>query len=343
MVFTRCTPPTLRNIECGKNSDYSTIIVQKCTLIWWLESPIVQNDDFSWDDLYVAYRVAELGTLSKTGERLGLNHSTVLRRISRLEQQLGVKLFIRHQRGYRLTDAGQLMLQRMQPIADEMLRLYSGLTSFEASPSGTLRISTVSDFSLFFAPLLHTFREQYPHIRVQVVATDDRMSLVSGDVHVAIRMGSQPQEPDLIARRLLPATMEYYAAKRYIQRYGTPRSLADVNRHQWVLPSGNKRQISGIWQLLERLDPHQIVFESNSFTDIYSAVSAGMGIGPIGMLQRSGNSHEALQLVEFGLHAEPSYMWFVYHKDMRGSGRIKALQSFVLEHVSAMMPGVVGQ
>ncbi|MDP2504662.1 LysR family transcriptional regulator [Oceanobacter sp. 3_MG-2023] len=296
----------------------------------------MQKDSFSWDDLYVAYRVAEVGTLSQTAEQLGVNHSTVLRRLSRLEQQLGVKLFIRHQRGYRLTDAGQLMRERMQPVADEMLRLQTSLTAFDASPPGTLRISTVSDFSLFFAPLLHDFREQYPQTRVQLVATDDKMSLASGDVHVAIRMGQQPQEPDLIARKLLPVEMEFYAADRYIQRYGMPASLVDVNRHQWVLPSGNKRHIPGIRQLLAALDSRQIVFESNSFTDIHSAVSAGMGIGPVGALQRIGSRDASLQQVDFGVVMEPSYMWFVYHKDMRGSGRIQALQKFIVERLQLM-------
>jgi len=298
----------------------------------------MQGDDFNWDDLHVAYRVAELGTLSRAAERLGLNHSTVLRRISRLEQQLGVRLFIRHQRGYQLTDAGQIMLDRMRPIAADMLRLFTGLATHELSPSGTLRISTVSDFSLFFAPMLHAFREQYPQIRVQVVATDERSSLVSGDVHVAIRMGAQPTEPDLIARKLIPATMEYYASPSYIERYGSPSSLAEVNQHQWVLPSGRKRQMAGIRELVNHIKPDQVVFESNSFTDIYSAVSEGMGIGPVGFLQRAGNLNNQLVPVHFGLMEDPAFMWFVYHKDMRKSARIRALLDFMVNKVPAMMP-----
>ncbi len=302
----------------------------------------MQAEDFNWDDLHVAYRVAELGTLSRAAERLGLNHSTVLRRITRLEQQLGVRLFIRHQRGYQLTDAGQFMLARMRPIADDMLRLYSGLATQESSPSGTLRISTVSDFSLFFAPMLHAFREQYPQIRVQVMATDERASLVSGDVHVAIRMGAQPTEPDLIARKLIPASMQYYASPSYIRRYGVPTNLAEVKHHQWVLPSGRKRQMSGIRELMANINPDQIVFESNSFTDIFSAVSEGMGIGPVGFLQRASNIHHELVPVNFGVKEDPSFMWFVYHKDMRSSARVRALLDFMVDRVPDMLPALDG-
>ncbi|WP_221793433.1 LysR family transcriptional regulator [Oceanobacter mangrovi] len=297
-------------------------------------------DEFSWDDLHIAYRVAEAGTLSAAAERLGLNHSTLLRRISRLEQQLGTRLFIRHQRGYQLTDAGQLMLERMQPVADEMVRLFNGLSTYESTPSGTLRISTVSDFSLFFAPLLHAFREAYPQIRVHVVATDERTSLASGDVHAAIRMGEQPTEPDLIARKLMPSPMDLFAAQSYVERYGLLRNMADVNRHFWVLPSGRKRQIPGIRELVDRIDPSRIVFESNSFTDIFSAVSEGMGVGPVGFLQRASSINQDLVQIDLGLPTPQAFMWFVYHKDMRGSSRIRALQNFMIEHLPGKLAGL---
>jgi DNA-binding transcriptional LysR family regulator len=294
------------------------------------------GDDFSWDDLYVAYRVAELGSLSRAGEKLSMNHSTVLRRINHLEQRLGIKLFIRHQRGYRLTDAGKMLLGEMRPIAMDMQRLFSSLSALEASPSGTLKISTVSDFSMFFAPVLYAFREAFPQIRVQVVATDDVLSLAEGGVHVAIRMGMEPAEPDLIARRLMPIRHNYFASSRYIERHGVPQSLADANRHLWVLPSGEKQNMPGIRELVDCLDADQIVFQSNSFSDIHSAVLEGMGVGPIGGLQRFGGWASTLQKVEFGLKAPEAYMWFVYHKDMRGSSRIRALQDFILQRVPEM-------
>ncbi|MCY0964936.1 LysR family transcriptional regulator [Parathalassolituus penaei] len=294
------------------------------------------GEDLSWDDIYVAYRVAELGSLSRAGEKLGLNHSTVLRRINQLEQRLGVKLFIRHQRGYRLTDEGNMMLTRMRPIVMDMQRLFSSLSAQEGSPVGTLRISTVSDFSLFFAPVLYAFREAYPNIRVQVVATDDVLSLAEGEVHVAIRMGAEPREPDLVARPLMPISHDYFASRSYIERHGVPRSMADIHHHLWVLPSGEKQGIPGICELVERLHPDQIVFQSNSFSDIHSAVIEGMGIGPIGGLQRFGNWAPALERVDFGLAVPESHMWFVYHKDMRGSARIRALQDFILQWVPEM-------
>ncbi|MGB1090757.1 MAG: LysR family transcriptional regulator [Oceanobacter sp.] len=293
--------------------------------------------NFHWDDLRVAWLVAETGSLTRAADQLGLNHSTVLRRVGRLEESLGAKLFIRHQRGYQLTDAGQLMLKSMRPIASDIQRLHNGLSVLEQEPSGTLRITTVSDFSQVFAPMLHAFRDRHSHIRVQVLATDDYVPLSSGDAHVAIRMGDQPKEPDLIARPIMPMKMEYFATDAYINRYGKPSSLAEINQHYWVIPSGKKQKLNGIRQLVEELDQNRIVFQSNSFSDIYSAIQEGMGIGPIDGLQRFVGSATPLRKISLGINGPDSIMWFVYHKDMRGSARIKALQDFMLENLPNMI------
>lgn len=298
----------------------------------------MNEDAVNWDDLKVAYEVARHGSLSRSADRLGLNHSTVLRRVNRLEQALGIRLFIRHQRGYRVTEAGQLMLETMTPLTGDMQRLISSLTVLENSPSGTLKLSTVSDFSGFFAPLLRDFREAYPQVRLQIVATDEVLSLSQGEIHVSIRMGEEPSEPDLIARYLLSFPQRFYASSSYVERHGVPASMEDINRHFWVMPTGRKQRISGIYPVIEKVDPTRIVYQSNSFPDIFSAVRSGMGIGPIGiggLEWRDVNSVsvDGLQPVELGIRSEPTRMWIVYHKDMRGSSRIRALLDFILSRI----------
>lgn len=288
--------------------------------------------DINWDDLKIAYQLCVSGSLSRAGEQLGINHSTVLRSVSRLEEALGLALFIRHQRGYQMTDAGRLLRDKMRPISYDMKRLCNSLTSLESNPSGTLRISTVTDFSPFFAPLLHSFRKAYPHIRVQIVATDDVLPLSAGEVHVAIRIGSQPKEPDLIARPLGHVGLGFFCSEDYIREHGMPESLSDISQHLWILPTGEKTRIPGIRAMVERIDPQQVVFQSNSFNDIEAAVRSGMGIGPLNTLTLSGN-REQIRELRLGPELPPSDMWFVYHKDMRRSARIRALQEFMQRHI----------
>ena len=272
-----------------------------------------------------------------------MNHSTILRRINRLETALGTRLFIRHQRGYRMTEAGRVLLQRMTPLQGDIQRLISGLASMDDSPSGILKLSTVSDFSGFFSPLLREFRTAYPQIRLQVVATDEVLSLAQGNVHVSIRLGEEPNEPDLIARFLLSFSQRFYASSSYVEEYGIPTSLEEVNQHFWVLPSGRKQRISGIYPVVERVDPARIVYQSNSFPDIFAAVRSGMGIGPVGIgglewQDVNTVSIDGVQPVDLGIHSKATNMWFVYHKDMRGSSRIRALLDFILQRRPATHP-----
>ena len=291
--------------------------------------------DIRWDDLRIAFLVAEQGSLSRAGDVLGINHSTALRAVNRLEEALGARLFIRHQRGYQLTDAGRQMADRMRPVAAEVQRLCNTLSTAEASPRGTLRISTVTDFSPFFAPLLHEFRLEYPQILVQIVATDDILSLADGEVHVAIRIGAEPREPDLIARPLMPVGLSYFASQDYADQYGLPKSMADISQHLWVLPSGEKTRIPGVQELMAHIAPEKIAFQSNSFNDIEAAVKAGMGIGPMITVNRQAQKLADGELLEvrLPLQASPSQMWFVYHKDLRQSARVRALQEFLQRRI----------
>ncbi|MEC7548279.1 MAG: LysR family transcriptional regulator [Thalassolituus sp.] len=290
-----------------------------------------------WDDLRVAYLVASHGSLSRAGEALGITHSTAQRSVGRLEKALGTRLFIRHQRGYQLTDNGRILAERMRPLAAEMQRLCNTLSTSEQTPSGTLRISTVSDFSPFFAPLLHEFRREYPQIRVQIVATDDVLSLAEGGVHAAVRIGAEPEEPDLVARKLLPVGLSFFASQEYADQFGLPQTMAEINHHQWVMPTGDKTKIPAIRQLIEQVSPEQVAFQSNSFNDIEAAVRAGMGIGPMSVmtLEPPASGKQALIEVNLKLVSEPSQMWLVYHKDMRQSARVRALQEFMLRRISA--------
>lgn len=282
-----------------------------------------------WDDLRLALAVAQAGSLSGAGEQLGINHSTALRAINRLEKALQVRLFIRHQRGYRLTDAGHLLRAQLDPIANNLERLCSVLTTLNSANDGVLRISTVADFPQLFTPLLLGFRQRHPQIQLDMIATDNRVNLSDGAVHAAIRFGPQPVEPDLIARQLQSVAIELYVAPEYRQRYGLPTTLEAISDHWWVLPSGEKFKIPMIQTLRELVPPQRIAFQSNSFTDISMAVAAGMGIGPLNLAPRLVEPDASLVRVPLGLPPSRSPMWLVYHRDLRQSRRLQAFIDYL--------------
>lgn len=287
--------------------------------------------NINWDDLHSAYQVALSGTLTGAGEELGVNHATVLRHINRLESGLETKLFIRHQRGYRLTEAGKLLLDEMPRLSGQINHLIQKISSSENSLSGDLIISTVSDFALTLNPMLKDFQKNYPDIRIHIIATDERVPLISGQAHVALRIAPEINEPDLIAHRIKELNMQLWASKEYVNQYGQPKSLSDSAAHKWILPNGKKRNIPAIKALAAHIPPQQIIYQSNSFRDIHSAVTEGMGIGPVS----SESLNVAKDLIPIDLPLENStnsVMWFVYHRDLKENQRIKAFLSFIKQH-----------
>tara|TARA_B110000116_G_scaffold245046_1_gene235875 strand:+ start:4344 stop:5237 length:894 start_codon:yes stop_codon:yes gene_type:complete len=287
----------------------------------------------SWDDFRIADQVAKSGSLSGAGKQLNMNHATVLRHINQLEQALGVTLFIRHQRGYRLTDAGQLMRDEMPDIQRHFTRLENRLTSVEGQISGNLKITTVvSASSSLLYPGFKAFRDQYPQLRLQVIATDEIIPLDQGAAHVSIRVGPKPNGPDLIVKQLTEINIRYYAAQSYIDSFGMPKNLAELNQHVWALPSSEKHHIPFIKSLLQHIDPQQIVYQSNNFSDVHLAIISGIAIGP--MEQYQAKKHLQLVPIPVEFKKNSDALWFVYHRDLKDSARIKTLYKYVSAEIS---------
>lgn len=289
-------------------------------------------NDLSWDDYKVAYQVARDGSLSKAAQSLGVNHATVLRRVNQLEAKLEVNLFIRHQRGYKLTDAGILLMDEMPEIIAKFASLANRLQNVEGNLSGELRITTVSSYSPVITPTLKAFREKYPKMRLKLISTDDIVPLDTGAAHVSLRAGPKPNGVDLIVKELTQLQTYYYAHQDYVTQYGIPKSLNELNNHLWVLPSKDKHHIPFISHVIKRLNKSNIVFQSNLFPDIHQAVYSGMGIGPVGQHQARKNSN--LVNINLDLPKAEESIWFVYHKDLKHSVRIQSFFQFLMASIT---------
>ncbi len=292
--------------------------------------------DLHWDDYRVAYQVALSGSLNKAAKVLLCNHATVLRHVNRLEEALNIKLFIRHQRGYRLTDAGIILVNEMPSIYAEFNRLESLLGSVEQDISGNLRITTLPEFSNLLNPALLAFRKHYPDLRIQLMTTDEIIPLSSGAAHVSLRAGSQPQDPDLIAREVLKVKMQYYAADSYVKERGTPLSSSEYHQHDWVMPSADKQHIPYVKKVLDKIGTENIVYQSNHFLDIQSAVTAGIGIGLISDIdaKQFDNLHQlSLENIQ---EISSDSLWYVYHRDLKSNAKVKALYRYLLEHLQTL-------
>jgi len=212
-----------------------------------------------WDGLDEFVAVAECGQFTAAAERMGVSSSHISRQIARLEERLQTRLLYRSTRKVALTEAGQTFLhhcQRLQDGREEALRAVVDLTS---EPKGLLRMTcAVAYGERFIAPLVTRFMDEYPQLRVDIELTNNTLDLVHEGMDLAIRLG-RLQESRLVATRVAPRRMYLCASPSYIERYGRPHSLSELNRHNcligssdsWLLQQNGKefsQRVHGNWR-----------------------------------------------------------------------------------------------
>ena len=304
----------------------STIVVHICRIA--LKRVSIMKH-INWDDFRIALQVAVSGTLTKAGSALNMNHTTVLRHVNQLEAALNIKLFIRHQRGYQLTDAGKIMLKQVPTIEARFNHLVNDLTSMEEDEHGNLRITTLNGYAPLLNDAVDKFRKLYPKTRIQMLATEKTIPIESGSAHISIRVGPQPSGPDIIVKKIMNLNVDYYASVEYIKQYGFPKSVREYNQHFWAIPTGEKQGIPFIKSVLTHLNNEQIVYQSNLFSDLHSIIAKGMAIGP--MAEHEARWYKNVQPLKLKLDQAEEVLWFVYHKDLKNNAKINAFYRYMSE------------
>jgi DNA-binding transcriptional LysR family regulator len=193
-------------------------------------------------ELFVA--VANARGFRKAAEMLDMPNSTLSRRISDLEKEIGVRLFHRSTRKVELTEAGQAYFRRCESIVAEARIAHESLQELAERPSGTLRVSMPVDLAItYLAPALKAFGAQYPDIDFEMDLTPRRVDLVTDGFDCAIRMGAPPPTPStLIARQvgLLPRYL--FASPAYLRGAPPLKHPDDLANHQCVIPATTGKQ-----------------------------------------------------------------------------------------------------
>lgn len=207
------------------------------------------------NDLLIFAFVAELGSFSRTAERLGLPKSTVSRRLAGLEQTLGERLLLRTTRRQVLTEFGQQLLGHARQVADEVQAVAALSAHRQSAPSGRLRVSMPSDVAnLLLADTLAAFVALHPAITLELDLSPRRVDLLGEGFDVAVRMGGLPDDRALAARQLKVLSNGLYASPGYLAEHGRPAAPQDLLEHAairlpgpggepavWTLTRGDER------------------------------------------------------------------------------------------------------
>ncbi len=161
--------------------------------------------------------------------------SSISRAIAKLEADLGVSLFHRNTRNLTATEAGNLYLQRIQPVLEELEAAGQLVSDVQQNPSGILRVTAATIYGQrYIVPLLKQFRRLYPELSIELILTDNFVDLVADRIDLAIRLGSL-QESTYVARRLAPMAFYICASPDYLQQHGAPQQPSDLSQHECLL------------------------------------------------------------------------------------------------------------
>jgi DNA-binding transcriptional LysR family regulator len=184
------------------------------------------------NDLLLFARVVEEGSFSRAAGRLGMPKSTLSRRLSALEAQLGERLLLRTTRKLTVTDFGNVVLTHAQQVTAEVEATLALTQHRQLEPSGRLRVSMPSDFANeVLGPLLAEFIARHPAIALELDLSPRRVDLIGENFDVAIRIGDLPDDASLAARRLAVFSVGMYASPAYLARRGLPSEPEALMEH----------------------------------------------------------------------------------------------------------------
>jgi len=229
-------------------------------------------------------RTADLGSFVAAGRVLAISPSAVGKAVSRLEEDLGVRLFHRSTRSIRLTEEGRLFHERCRRILDDLEDARATLAGTLDVPRGKLRITAPIITAHLLIPVLPEFTQCYPEIELEFDFNDRIVDLVDEGIDVAIRSGRLP-DSRLMARALRPSRMLLSASPSYLDRHGLPGAPRDLDQHRAIrfrYPNSGKLQD---WPLtLSAGEPDlraRTIMTCNNMEALYGATLAGLGIGCI--------------------------------------------------------------
>ncbi|WP_404710932.1 LysR family transcriptional regulator [Sphingomonas sp. MMS24-J13] len=227
--------------------------------------------------------VVAQGSFSAAGRVLDLSPSAVSRAIDRVEDRLGVRLLLRSTRALSLTAEGQAYLQSARRILADLDDAEQQIAD-QGAPRGRLRVSAaLSHGRLCIVPLLGRFAALYPHILIDIALSDALVDIAAGEADVAVQFGPLP-DSSLTARKLGETRRVIVASPDYLARMGTPKTPADLHRHNCM--SFSFRRAEPIWPFQQNGRAFTLAvaggIEANNGETLGQLAAAGVGITRVG-------------------------------------------------------------
>jgi DNA-binding transcriptional LysR family regulator len=285
-----------------------------------------------WDDLRYVLAVVRTGSALQAARSLGVDQTTVLRKLDSLESRMGTALFERRKTGQTPTPAGKLVAAAAERMEKEARALETELATRRRMLNGAVRLTTSDGLAArFVTPGMRAFHALYPGVTVELIATDERLDVAAGEADVALRASSHPEGANIVARRLPDVAWTIYCGRSYAAERGTPKCREEIAGHDIVGFEGRLTQLPG-WRWLVEAAPGAVIrFRSTSFVSMVHNLKAGLGLGPLPVI--IGDAERELMRCFPPPPELQDEMWLIVREDLRNQPHVRALTDFLASYV----------
>ena len=290
-----------------------------------------------WTDFHHFLEVARTSTLTAASARLGVDHTTVARRLSRLEAALGATLFDRRRDGYALTDTGQALLAHAEAMESATLGAEEAAGGMGGAIAGTVRLGTPEVFGTrVLAPRLPALMAAHPELSVELLLQHRFVSLASREADLAVTL-DPPSSGRYVASRLTPFRYLLYASPDYLARHPPIRRRADLAGHAFI-DYVQDQLMSAELRYLDRLvEAPRRVFSCTGMLAQVVAAEAGLGLAMLAPYAVAPDS--PLVQVLPGEIAVDSTLWLAAPADLFRLRRVRVVWDY-LRALAAAQPGL---
>ena len=295
-----------------------------------------------WDDLRFVLAASRTGSALGAARALGVNQTTVTRRIAHIEETIGGDLFERRQSGYDATALGRDVAATAERIEAHIRALEDNIAAGQRKLSGVVRLTMSERLARsVVTPSLLSFQRRHPGVRIEMITEDRRLDVARGEADIALRAGSRPEGAGIVIRKLPSVSWSVYCSRSYAAERGVPATRADLGHHRIIGMDGPMGQLPGPLWLLEAVPNADIRFRSNSLTNLVSNLCAGLGVATLPCIV--GDSESDLVRCMPPPPELDAEMWLIVREDLRSAPHVRAFADFLADYVHSIRDKFAGR
>ena len=293
------------------------------------QKPLQQSiqEGMNWNDLRYFLALVRAGSVSGAGRKLGVEHTTVARRITALERQLGSRLFDRLSSGYEMTQVAENLYPHAITMEELMQVADREVFGMDTQLKGNLKLTASYDvFNRLLTAKLHHFTDQYPNIEMELLSSTSLADLANRQADIAVRLSPKPPEY-LIGKQVLPLNHGLYASSSYLENM-----YQETNGHNAKLILWEHEYKKPEW-VNDHFPNGKVTLRANEVMTMMEAVKNHLGIARLPCYVADAEPN--LRRLDLPLTPSNWGIWVLSHVDLRSTARVRVCREFLIDTISA--------